>query len=247
MTLTEGFVEWGSELERVPPDVRRVAKWHVLDALGNGLAAARLGVVDFSVAEAMSYMSPAESAVVGYRTRHPAPMVALANGALTHGLDFDDTRADAILHGSAAVLPAVLAVSETVDADLDAAVDAFVIGVEMAIRVAAAATRKFHARGFHATSVVGIFGAVLAASRLMGLDAAATVNALGIAGSQASGPLEFLYTGSLTKPLHPGWAGLAAVMATRLAARGATGPATILRADGAYTSPTPTPPSSLTT
>ena len=227
-TLSERFVEWSTRLQAVPDEVRQVAKWHVLDALGTGLAAARLGVVDFAVTEAMSYRAPAESGVLGYRTRHPAPMAALANGALIHGLDFDDTHAAAILHGSAAVLPAVLAVSETVDADLDTAVDAFVVGLEMAIRVAAAASRKFHVRGFHATSVVGVFGATLAAGRLLGIDAPATVNALGVAGSQASGSLEFLYTGSLTKPLHPGWAGLAAVMAARMAARGATGPATIL-------------------
>ena len=228
MTLSERFVDWSIGLHSVPPEVRRAAKWHVLDAIGTGLAAARLGVVDFAVAEAMRYGTPAESSILGYETRHPAPMAALANGTLIHGLDFDDTHAAAILHGSAAVLPATLAISETVDADLDTAVDAFVVGLEMAIRVAAAATRKFHARGFHATSVVGIFGAALAASRLLGLDAAVTVNALGIAGSQASGSLEFLYTGSLTKPLHPGWAGSAAVMAARMAARGATGPATIL-------------------
>ena len=227
-TLSERFVEWSVGLDSVPPDVRQAAKWHVLDALGAGLAAARLGVVDFAVAEATSYGMPAEASILGHSTRHPAAMAALANGTLIHALDFDDTHAAAILHGSAAVLPSVLAISETVDADLDTAVDAFLVGVETAIRIGAAATRKFHTRGFHATSVVGIFGAALAASRLLGLDAATTVNALGIAGSQAAGSLEFLYTASLTKPLHPGWAGLSAVMAVRMAARGATGPATIL-------------------
>lgn len=228
MTLTERFVEWSAGMEAAPPGVRRVAKWHLLDALGVGLAAARLGVVDFAVEEALSYPAPEEAGILGYPTRHPAPMAALANGALIHGLDFDDTHAAAILHGSAAVLPAALAVSEVVDADLDTAVDAFVVGLETATRVGAAATRKFHVRGFHATSVVGIFGGTLAACRLLGLDAPTTTDALGVAGSQASGLLEFLYTASLTKPLHPGWAGLAAVMAARLAARGATGPATVL-------------------
>lgn len=226
-TLSERFVEWSSGLDSLPPAVRRAAKWHVLDALGTGLAAARFGVVDFSVEEAMRYGTPAEASILGRDTRHPAPMAALANGTLIHALDFDDTHAAAIVHGSAAVLPAVLALSEVVDADLDTAVDAYVIGVEMAVRVGAAATRRFHSRGFHATSVVGIFGAALAASRLLGLDSETTVNAIGIAGSQAAGSLEFLYTASLTKPLHPGWAGLSAVMAARLAARGATGPSTI--------------------
>ena len=227
-TLTERFADWSARLEAVPDDVRRIARWHVLDALGTGLAAARLGAVDFAVAEAMSYGTPAEASILGYGTHHPAPMAALANGTLIHALDFDDTHAAAILHGSAAVLPSVLAVSEVVDASLDTAVDAYAVGVEMAVRVGAAATRKFHNRGFHATSVVGIFGATLAASRLLGLDAAQAVNALGIAGSQAAGSLEFLSTASLTKPLHPGWAGLSAVMAARMAARGATGPSSIL-------------------
>ena len=227
-TLTQRFAEWSSRLGAVPDDVRGAARWHVLDALGTGLAAARLGAVDFAVEEAMAYGTPSEASILGYRTRHPAPMAALANGTLIHALDFDDTHAAAILHGSAAVLPSVLAVSEVVDATLDTAVDAYVVGVEMAVRVGAAATRKFHNRGFHATSVVGIFGATLAASRLLRLDAAATVNALGIAGSQAAGSLEFLSTASLTKPLHPGWAGLSAVMAARMAARGATGPSSIL-------------------
>ncbi|MDE0168567.1 MAG: MmgE/PrpD family protein [bacterium] len=227
-TLTQRFAEWSSRLGAVPDDVRGAARWHVLDALGTGLAAARLGAVDFAVEEAMGYGTPPEASILGYRTRHPAPMAALANGTLIHALDFDDTHAAAILHGSAAVLPSVLAVSEVVDATLDTAVDAYVVGVEMAVRVGAAATRKFHNRGFHATSVVGIFGATLAASRLLRLDPSATVNALGIAGSQAAGSLEFLSTASLTKPLHPGWAGLSAVMAARMAARGATGPSSIL-------------------
>ena len=231
MTLTERFAEWNAGLEQAPAEVRRAAKWHILDAIGVGLAAARLGVVDFAVAEAMSYGAPEESGVIGYSTRHPAPMAALANGALIHGLDFDDTHAAAILHGSAAVLPPVLAVSEVVDADLDAAADAFVVGLETAIRISAAAPRKFHLRGFHATSVVGIFGAALAAARLLGLETSAAVNAMGLAGSQASGCLEFLYTGASTKPFHPGWAGLAAVMAARLAARGAAGPATVLEGE----------------
>ena len=227
-TLSERFVAWSARLEAVPDEVRRIARWHVLDALGTGLAAARLGAVGFAVEEAMSYRTPAEASILGHSSRHPAPMAALANGTLIHALDFDDTHAAAILHGSAAVLPSVLAVSEIVDADLDTAVDAYVVGVEMAVRVGAAASRKFHSRGFHATSVVGIFGAALAACRLLGLDAPATVNALGISGSQAAGSLEFLSTASLTKPLHPGWAGLSAVMAARMAARGATGPASIL-------------------
>ena len=54
-TLSERFAEWSNRLGTVPDDVRRVAKWHVLDALGTGLAATWLGAVDFAVREAKSY------------------------------------------------------------------------------------------------------------------------------------------------------------------------------------------------
>jgi 2-methylcitrate dehydratase PrpD len=70
--------------------------------------------------------------------------------------------------------------------------------------------------------------AAAAASRLRGLSASETCNALGIAGSQASGLLEFLADGSQTKPLHAGWAALAGIVAASLAAGGATGPASVL-------------------
>lgn len=73
-----------------------------------------------------------------------------------------------------------------------------------------------------------MFGATAAAARARGLDPSQTTHALGIAGSMASGLLEFLADGADTKRLHPGWAAQAGLTATRLAARGATGPATVL-------------------
>ena len=110
------------------------------------------------------------------------------------------------MHATAAVLPTVLAVGEQVGATGEECLVAAVAGYEAVCRIAAAAPHAFHARGLHATSVSGVFASALVASRLMGLDAATTVNALGIAGSQAGGLLEFLATGSSTKQLHPGLA-----------------------------------------
>jgi 2-methylcitrate dehydratase PrpD len=80
--------------------------------------------------------------------------------------------------------------------------------------------------------VCGAVAGAVVAGRLMGLDADRICNAMGIAGSMASGSLEFLHTGSSTKQLHPGWAAHGAVVAARLAAAGADGPASIL--EGRY-------------
>jgi 2-methylcitrate dehydratase PrpD len=106
-------------------------------------------------------------------------------------------------------------------------VAALVAAYETALRVGMAAPTGFHARGFHATGVCGVFAATVAACRLLRLDAVRTAHAIGIAGSQASGLLEFLSDGAWSKRMHPGWAAHAGIVAALLAARGFTGPASV--------------------
>jgi 2-methylcitrate dehydratase PrpD len=76
--------------------------------------------------------------------------------------------------------------------------------------------------------VCGPFAAALVAGRIEGLDAGRLTAALGIAGSFASGLLEYLEDGSWVKRVHAGWAGHAGAVATALARGGFTGPASIL-------------------
>src|SRR5262249_10280072 len=52
-------------------------------------------------------------------------------------------------------------------------------------------------------------------------------NALGIAGSMASGIIEYLAEGAWTKRMHPGWAAQAGYRAARMAQEGFTGPRTL--------------------
>jgi 2-methylcitrate dehydratase PrpD len=75
--------------------------------------------------------------------------------------------------------------------------------------------------------VAGIFGATTAAGRLLELDQAQLANALGIAGTMASGSLEYLADGAWTKRLNAGWAGHAGITAAQLARAGFTGPQSV--------------------
>lgn len=232
MTATETFAAWGLALDEIPLEVARAASRHILDGIGCALAAARLGTATPAVDVAVGLGGAPEAAILGTDMRVSAPAAALANGALIHALDFDDTHTGALVHATAAVLPAALAAGEAARASGADLLAACVAGYEMVARLGAAVPHGFHARGFHATSVCGVFAGTLAAARLSGLDEEQTVNALGIAGSLASGSLEFLTTGSSTKRLHPGLAGMNALTAVRLAAAGADGPAWIL--EGRY-------------
>jgi 2-methylcitrate dehydratase PrpD len=221
---------FAAELEPagIPPHVADAAKLHVLDTLGCGLAAYALREAAYASAAAAELGAAGPATGIGFAHGLPAAEAALLNGTLCHALDYDDTHPDSVVHVSASVVPAALAAAQEQGAGGADLLAAIVAGNETSVRVGMAAGGVFHARGFHPTGVCGVFGATAAAARLRGLDPAAAASALGIAGSMASGLLEFLADGSETKRLHPGWAAHAGLTAARLAAHGATGPATVL-------------------
>jgi 2-methylcitrate dehydratase PrpD len=218
----------GLQIDDVPQPVAAAAKLHLLDALGCGLAALGLGSGDYVRAAVAEEGGHGPASAIGIPSGVPPSEAAIANGTLCHALDFDDTHSGAVAHVTVAVAPAALAEGQAQGASGAELLAAFVAGSEVTIRLGAAAGSAFHARGFHPTAVCGAFGAAAAAARLRGLDAPTTARALGIAGSMASGVLEFLADGSDTKRLHPGWAACGGLQATRLAAYGASGPTSVI-------------------
>src|SRR5439155_1056897 len=74
----------------------------------------------------------------------------------------------------------------------------------------------------------GVFGAAIAAGRLLELDVDGLIRALGIAGTMASGSLEYLSDGSWTKRLNPGWAAHSGIVAAHLASEGFVAPGSAL-------------------
>jgi 2-methylcitrate dehydratase PrpD len=229
-TVAATLANWAVRLRMgdVPILARKAACRHLLDGLGTVLGALRLGAAGPVMVVARGLGGPAEATLLGTCERLGAPAAALASGVLVHALDFDDTHAEGLVHATAVTLPTALAVGEQVGATGAQVLEAALVGYEITCRVAAATPHGFHQRGIHATQASGVLGAATVASRLMGLDAATTLHAMGIAGSSAGGLLEFLSTGASTKQLHPGFASYAGILAARLAAAGATGPASVL-------------------
>ncbi len=231
MSLSRSLAEYAHGLKTLPGPVVHAIRRHLLDGISNAVASSRRGVVAPAEEVARGLGGPSEATLLGDEARIGAPAAALATGALVHGFDFDDTHADALVHATAVVLPVALAVGEQVDASLDELLLAAAAGYETTLRLGAAVPHGFHARGFHATSVVGVMGGTVVASRLLGVSVDVVVSALGIAGSRAAGSLEFLRSEASTKQLHPGFAAMDAILSTRLAAAGATGPPTILEGE----------------
>jgi len=156
--------------------------------------------------------------VIGHGARLPVLSAALVNGAIGHALDYDDVNLAMPGHPSVAILPGLLALAEQRRSSGRDVIAAFVAGYETCCRVGMAMRPGHYGRGFHATGTVGAFGAAAACAHLLGLDAEATAQALGIAGTQAAG-LKSQF-GTMCKPFHAGKAAQNGLLAARLAARG---------------------------
>jgi len=215
------------KLDAVPEHIVGAAVDLVLDTLGNALAAVRDDFGRAVIAVARELGGAAESALIGDRQRVAAANAVLANATLAHGLDFDDTREDAIVHTSCVAVTTALAVGEATGANGRAVLEAAIAAVEVMCRISLAVPGALHARHFHPTAITASFAAAAAAGKLSGLSEDQLVRAFGICGSQASGIIEYLADGSWTKRLHPGWNAHAGVVATRLARAGFTGPETV--------------------
>ncbi|MGZ4104357.1 MAG: MmgE/PrpD family protein, partial [Actinomycetota bacterium] len=153
----------GLRFEDLPPSVVDAAKRHILDAIGVSLAASAIGAGAPVVEMTRSWAGAREASILGYDFGAPAPWAALANGTLAHALDYDDTHVESVVHPSAFVVPAALAVGEEIGASGRDVITAAVAGYEVATRIGAAAPGRFHVRGQHTTGLCGTFGAAAVA------------------------------------------------------------------------------------
>jgi 2-methylcitrate dehydratase PrpD len=204
------------------PRAIEVIKHAVLDLSGVIIAAAREEPSRVALDYARSQAATGPAAVLGGGIRLAPTLAALVNGTAGHALDFDDIGLGAG-HVSVAIVPAVVAAAEAVDADGAALVDALAVGYEVAHRLTTmyVDTRLGpYAKGYHKPSTYSVFGATSGVARLLGLSTTATANALGIAASQ-SGGLRANF-GTMTKPMHAGIANRTGVEAALLAGSGFT-------------------------
>jgi len=220
----------GLRFEHLPEEVVDRTKYLLLDYLG---VAARGALSDSSgpVHRVVMHMGKKGSGavVIGTTMSADPAYAALANGAAAHSLELDDVVNEASLHPGVAVMSAALGAAHIAGCSGRDLVEGIVSGYEVTIRLGFALDPAAHyAQGFHPTGTCGTMGSALTAAKILKLDQRRMMNAMGIAGSQAAGSMEFLSDGSYTKRLHAGWAAHSGIIAALLAAEGFTGPASVL-------------------
>ena len=226
IAVAEQFAAWAVAVDpaALPDAVRKKAAQSLLDVAGLCLAARRF---DYVCAVLNSCESEGVVTAIGHTRALDMVGAALVNGTAAHGEDYDDTFEGTPVHPGAVIVPTVLAAAEGHGRSGADALVGIAVGAELLCRLAVVAPTAIHRAGFHPTAVLGTFGATAAAAATLDLTAAEASNALGIAGSMASGIIEYLAEGNSTKRLHPGWAAQSGIRAALLGKNGFDGPRTV--------------------
>lgn len=224
--LAERYAGWLATLtlDAVPAAMRKATVRDLIDAAGLCVAARREPYMQQIVP---GWDSDGPCTAIGHVRRLDAAGAALANGVAIHGEDFDDTLEGAPIRVGAMTIPAALAAAERFGLSGERAFLGVVAGLETVCRLNHIAPGAIHKAGFHPVGVIGALGAAAAAGVAMGLTARQQAMAFGIAGSMASGLLEYLTEGAWTKRLHPGWAAQSGLRAAVLARTGFFAPRTV--------------------
>lgn len=204
----------------LPLEVVSEAKRSLLNWLGVAIGAARHESVDILLRLAAETGGAGTVAVLGRRERVDALNGALINGMSSHVFDFDDTHLRTVIHPSAPIAPAALALAEWKGGSPKDVLTAFVLGIEACLRIGNSVYPDHYNIGWHITGTTGVFGSAIASSKMLGNDELATRYAIGLAATQASSLREMF--GTMTKPYHPGKAAMDGLRAALLAGWGFT-------------------------
>jgi 2-methylcitrate dehydratase PrpD len=204
----------------LPHDVRHEGKRSLLNFIGCALGVAHAAPIEMALRVLLPLSGESRVTVLG-RTEKLDPLgAAFVNAIGGNLLDYDDTHLRTVIHPSAPVAPAALALAEQRGLSGAAMLHAFILGCEVECRIGNAVSPGHYARGWHITSTCGVFGAAAASAKLLGLDATLTWHALGIAASQSAGIIENLP--SAAKNVSVGNAARNGLFAALLAEQGCT-------------------------
>ncbi|MBI4207780.1 MAG: MmgE/PrpD family protein [Betaproteobacteria bacterium] len=234
-TLTETLIDkvLAVDYSALPQPAIDMAKHVTLDGLAVMLAGSTepLGVGRISIQYVKDMGGAPQASVVAGGFKTSMLNAAYANGTMAHALDFDNTWYP-LNHPTSPTLPVILAIAEHHGGDGRKVIASIVAAFEVQGRLRLAATGMAEGQGFHKPGTTGMFGAVTAAVKMLGLEKEQALMAFGLAGSRA-GSLS-INTGSMTKSSHSGHAARMGVECGVLAQMGWTASADVFGPGGFF-------------
>jgi 2-methylcitrate dehydratase PrpD len=222
--------------EDIPDSVIENAKLCFLDFLGVSIRGSqeKSSLVAFEVFNPyLTDKSEFKSTIIGHGKGN-ALDAGFLNGISAHCLDLDDGHRLAQLHPGCTVIPSAMALAEENDKTGKEFLEAIVAGYEVAIVLGKSINPSHRNRGFHSTGTIGTFAAAAASSKILNLGMKETINALGLAGTQAAGLLESDHAGTMGKHLHAGKAVQSGMMSALFSQKGFTGAESIVEGDEGF-------------
>ena len=220
------------KFENLPRETKEQVKRYVLDVIGCTIGSSRRPQITALAEVIKAEGGNSHSSVFAHGFKTSSMNAALLNGTMGHALDFDDDHREGTMHPSVAVFPAVFAIGEKRGVGGKEFMRAFILGLEVMIRLGESLLGQSYYQGFHPTGTCGVFGAAAACATVMGLDVLHTKYALGIASSFSGGTQECTGEGAWQKPLQAGHPAMGGVLAASLAEKNFIGSGTVF--DGPY-------------
>lgn len=208
--------------EDIPGSVRHEARRSLVNFFATALAGCGDPALVAAARVFRDFRSGGDCTVIGRAERTDLLHAASLNAMAGNVFDFDDTHMPTIIHPTAPVAPALFALAQTRQVSGRDLLAAFVVGVEVECRLGNAVSPWHYQRGWHITASCGVFGAAVAAGRILGLDEQRMLWALGNASAQSSGLVETL--GSMAKSIGVGNSAANGVLSALLAQQGFEGP-----------------------
>lgn len=169
--------------------------------------------------------------IVNYGDKVHVDDAAFVNGTFGQGCELDDYYDQGGGHPGAASVPVAMALAEKRRVNGKSFITAMVAGYEIGWRIGRGLLPEMMRRGDHAQGVVGVFIAAATAGKLLQLDLNKLTHALAIAGSHASGTMEYDQSGGEVKRMHNGIACSGGLRSAMTADLGLTGPPTIFEGE----------------
>lgn len=211
----------------LPGETVRSAKEAILDHLGVMLIGSTLPWSRSVCEVALELQSRPQSTIVAHRSKVCAPDAAMVNATYAQSCELDDVGFGGGGHAGAITVPTALAICEAERLSGKSLILALVLGYQVMHQIGRVISGPVLNIGFHNQSVLGPFGAAAVAAKLLASNRDRIVHALAIAGSHASGTMEYDQRGGEVKRYHSGMAARAGIMSALLAGHGLTGPETI--------------------
>ena len=224
--ITEKLSEFAFNFSyaNLPREVIEQAKLFILDTVGCALGGRTQAKEEVSWITMFTdtQNSKGSSTIFGEKGKTSAAIAALANGAIAHTIDFDDTHMPSISHLGSSLVATTFAIGEELNSSGEEIIEAFVLGFDVAGRVGRCAMPS-HYKYWHPTATFGGIGAAVAAAKLLKLESKQIEMTIGLAADAAGGLRYGVDNGDFSKSLHPAMAAMKAVLFAQLIKSGATG------------------------